>query len=108
MKVLVSPVSPEEAWAAAEGGADIIDVKHVREGSLGASFPWIIREVVRSLRGRDVTFSATLVDLPFKPGPVPILSWSIRPSRTATPCSTPCPWTRSRNSLGKPTRRGGK
>src|SRR5689334_5902222 len=68
MKVLVSPVSPEEAWAAAEGGADIIDVKNVREGSLGASFPWIIREVVRSLRGRDVTFSATLGDLPFKPG----------------------------------------
>jgi uncharacterized protein (UPF0264 family) len=68
MKVLVSPISLEEAWAAAEGGADIIDVKNVTEGSLGASFPWIIREVVRSLRGRDVTISATLGDLPFKPG----------------------------------------
>ncbi len=57
-----------EALLAANGGADIIDVKNTSEGSLGANFPWIIQEVVRSLQNQPVTFSATLGDLPFKPG----------------------------------------
>jgi uncharacterized protein (UPF0264 family) len=68
MKILISPISVEEAQAVAEGGADIIDIKNIAEGSLGASFPWIIREVVGALREHEVTFSATLGDLPFKPG----------------------------------------
>ena len=68
MKVLVSPVSPQEAILAADGGADIIDVKNTSEGSLGANFPWIIREVVSSLQERPITFSATLGDLTYKPG----------------------------------------
>jgi uncharacterized protein (UPF0264 family) len=68
MKVLVSPISPDEAYAVAEGGADILDIKNVAEGSLGASFPWIIRNIVQSLQGSALTFSATLGDLPFKPG----------------------------------------
>jgi len=68
MKVLISPISLEEARAVAKGGADIIDIKNINEGSLGASFPWIIGDVVRSLRGHGVTFSATLGDLPCKPG----------------------------------------
>src|SRR5581483_1706345 len=68
MKVLISPICLEEAQAVARGGADIIDIKNIAEGSLGASFPWIIREVVRSLHEYEGTFSATLGDLPFKPG----------------------------------------
>jgi (5-formylfuran-3-yl)methyl phosphate synthase len=68
MKVLISPTSLEEARLAAEGGADIIDVKNTSEGSLGANFPWVIREIVDGLREYPVTFSATLGDLPFKPG----------------------------------------
>jgi len=68
MQVLISPISLEEAFAVVEGGADVVDIKNVKEGSLGASFPWIIREIVKSLAGRNVTFSATLGDLPFKPG----------------------------------------
>lgn len=68
MKVLISPISLDEARAVCDGGADIVDIKNVDEGSLGANFPWVIREVVESLRGRDVTFSATLGDLPDKPG----------------------------------------
>lgn len=68
MKILVSSISPQEAEAAWESGADIVDLKNVGEGSLGASFPWILRETVTSLRGRDVALSATLGDLPFKPG----------------------------------------
>jgi uncharacterized protein (UPF0264 family) len=68
MKVLISPVSLEEARVVAAGGADIVDLKNPAEGSLGASFPWIIREVAESLGGAPVTVSATLGDLPHKPG----------------------------------------
>ncbi|HOT07859.1 MAG TPA: (5-formylfuran-3-yl)methyl phosphate synthase [Methanotrichaceae archaeon] len=67
MRLLVSPMSLEEAWAALQGGADILDVKNPREGSLGANFPWAIREVAAMAAGR-VPVSATIGDLPFKPG----------------------------------------
>lgn len=68
MKALISPISLDEAKIVAEGGADIIDIKNIKEGSLGASFPWIISEVVNNLKKYNVLFSATLGDLPFKPG----------------------------------------
>ena len=45
MKVLISPTSLAEAEAVLAGGADIIDIKNPAEGSLGASFPWVIRDV---------------------------------------------------------------
>jgi uncharacterized protein (UPF0264 family) len=57
----------EEAQIALEGGADIIDVKNPNEGSLGANFPWAIREVVDLAAGR-VPVSATIGDLDYKPG----------------------------------------
>lgn len=68
MKVLISPISPKEAVVAWECGTDIIDIKNINEGSLGASFPWIIREVISRIPDRNVIFSATLGDLPHKPG----------------------------------------
>jgi (5-formylfuran-3-yl)methyl phosphate synthase len=69
MKVLISPVSLDEGRAVIAGGADIVDLKNPAEGSLGASFPWIIRSVAESLGGApDITVSATLGDLPYKPG----------------------------------------
>lgn len=68
MRVLISPVSVEEARAARAGGADIIDVKNVAEGSLGASFPRVIRAVADAVGQPPVTISATLGDLPYKPG----------------------------------------
>ncbi len=68
MKVLVSPVSLEEAQAIVDGGADIIDVKNTAEGSLGAQFPWIVKRVSDYVRTQGLTASATLGDLPFKPG----------------------------------------
>jgi (5-formylfuran-3-yl)methyl phosphate synthase len=68
MKILVSVVSPTEAEAVLDGGADILDVKNVAEGSLGASFPWLIRRVAEMCRERPITLSATLGDLPYKPG----------------------------------------
>jgi hypothetical protein len=68
MRVLISPISLKEAKAVYEGGADIIDIKNVDEGSLGAQFPWIVREIVEHFEGTDVLCSATLGDLPYKPG----------------------------------------
>ncbi len=56
-----------EARAALAGGADILDVKNPKEGSLGANFPWAIREV-DDLAGGRVPVSATIGDLDYKPG----------------------------------------
>lgn len=67
MRLLVSPMNVEEARAALAGGADIIDVKNPKEGSLGANFPWAIRAVADVARG-IAPVSATIGDLPFKPG----------------------------------------
>jgi len=67
MRLLVSPMNIEEARAALQGGADILDVKNPKEGSLGANFPWAIRAVVDLADGR-VPVSATIGDLEFKPG----------------------------------------
>jgi uncharacterized protein (UPF0264 family) len=56
-----------EARAALAGGADILDVKNPKEGSLGANFPWAIRAVV-DLTESKVPVSATIGDLDYKPG----------------------------------------
>jgi len=67
MRLLVSPMNIEEARAALQGGADILDVKNPKEGSLGANFPWAISAVVELASGK-VPVSATIGDLEFKPG----------------------------------------
>ncbi|MHA1593260.1 MAG: (5-formylfuran-3-yl)methyl phosphate synthase [Candidatus Baldrarchaeia archaeon] len=67
--LLVSPMDLEEAREAVEGGADIIDVKNPREGSLGANFPWIIR-MIRENIPRHIPVSATVGDVPNLPGTV--------------------------------------
>jgi uncharacterized protein (UPF0264 family) len=67
MRLLVSPMNLEEARVAMAGGADILDVKNPKEGSLGANFPWAIREVVDLAKGK-VPVSATIGDLDYKPG----------------------------------------
>lgn len=69
MLLLISPINTEEAQEAIEGGADIVDVKNPKEGSLGASFPWIIKGV-REMTPKDMLVSATLGDVPYKPGTV--------------------------------------
>jgi (5-formylfuran-3-yl)methyl phosphate synthase len=68
VKVLISPIDTAEALVAWECGTDIIDIKNIQEGSLGASFPWVIRDVIRRVNDPKVVFSATLGDLPHKPG----------------------------------------
>jgi len=50
-----------------DGGADIIDVKNPSEGSLGANFPWVIKEII-DMVPEGIETSATLGDLPHKPG----------------------------------------
>lgn len=67
MRLLVSPMNVDEARAALAGGADILDVKNPKEGSLGANFPWAIRAVADLASGR-VPVSATIGDLDYKPG----------------------------------------
>ena len=66
MKLLVSPINVEEANICKLGGADIIDVKNPKEGSLGANFPWIIKAVKKA--AGSVPVSATIGDFNYKPG----------------------------------------
>jgi len=68
MKVLVSPMSVEEAIESLKGGADIIDVKNPKEGSLGANFPWVISEIKKLAEKEGKLLSATIGDMDFKPG----------------------------------------
>ncbi|HIH36882.1 MAG TPA: hypothetical protein HA232_03120 [Methanocellales archaeon] len=69
MKLLVSVVDADETIDALKGGADIIDVKNPREGSLGANFPWIINEIKQALPD-DIEMSCALGDVPYLPGTV--------------------------------------
>jgi uncharacterized protein (UPF0264 family) len=68
MRVLISPESVEEALSIIDFGMDILDIKNTKEGSLGAQFPWNIKRIVEQTGPRNVKTSATLGDLPFKPG----------------------------------------
>jgi uncharacterized protein (UPF0264 family) len=63
MQLLVSPSSISEAHSAVD--ADIVDVKKPSEGSLGANFPWVIREI-KAFAKKPV--SAAIGDFPYKPG----------------------------------------
>jgi uncharacterized protein (UPF0264 family) len=69
--LLISPDSVEEALdcATAAEHLDIVDVKKPDEGSLGANFPWVIREI-RDAVPADKPVSATVGDVPYKPGTV--------------------------------------
>ncbi len=67
MKLMVSVINAEEAKEAASARADIIDVKNPVEGSLGAQFPHIIRQV-KILTAGLATVSAAIGDLPNLPG----------------------------------------
>jgi len=68
MQVLISPQSVEEALSIIDCKMDILDVKNTKEGSLGAQFPWNTKRVVEATQPRKIKTSATLGDLPFKPG----------------------------------------
>lgn len=69
--LLISPDSVEEAVECAKAAEhlDIVDVKRPAEGSLGANFPWVIREI-REVVPAGTPVSATVGDVPYKPGTV--------------------------------------
>lgn len=67
MQLLISVVSADEVAAALVGGADIIDVKNPREGSLGAAAPHVVR-AVRYATPPDVPVSVAIGDVPDLPG----------------------------------------
>lgn len=69
MKLLISVANEQEAKEAIEGKADIIDVKNPKEGAMGASFPWIIKNI-REMTPPDVEVSCALGDLPNLPGSI--------------------------------------
>jgi uncharacterized protein (UPF0264 family) len=63
MKAVIVVMSKEDALEAYRGGARLLSVKNIREGSLGANVPRIIREVRRILP-RWVRMGASLGDYP--------------------------------------------
>ncbi|GAA5053374.1 (5-formylfuran-3-yl)methyl phosphate synthase [Streptomyces similanensis] len=71
MLLLISPDSVEEALECAKAAQhlDIVDVKKPDEGSLGANYPWVIR-AIRDAVPADKPVSATVGDVPYKPGTV--------------------------------------
>ncbi|WP_329469027.1 (5-formylfuran-3-yl)methyl phosphate synthase [Streptomyces sp. NBC_01723] len=71
MLLLISPDGVEEALDCAKAAEhlDIVDVKKPDEGSLGANFPWVIRDI-RAAVPADKPLSATVGDVPYKPGTV--------------------------------------
>lgn len=71
MRLLVSPDNVDEALVCAQAAEhlDLVDVKKPDEGSLGANYPWVIR-AIRNATPADKPVSATLGDVPFKPGTV--------------------------------------
>ncbi len=62
MLLLISPINTQEAREAINGGADIIDVKNPKEGSLGANFPWVIKKIreitPKNMQVRTVSLAA--------------------------------------------------
>ena len=64
---MISVISREEARDALLGGAEILDVKNPREGSLGAQPPEIIGNIKALASGR-VKISAAIGDIPNLPG----------------------------------------
>ncbi|MFX0035849.1 MAG: (5-formylfuran-3-yl)methyl phosphate synthase [Candidatus Hermodarchaeota archaeon] len=69
IKLLISPRNIEEAKIVIDNKIDYIDCKNPDEGSLGANFPWIIKEM-KSLIPPDSLqlLSATIGDFPNLPG----------------------------------------
>jgi hypothetical protein len=67
LKLLISPINEKEASQAIAGGADIIDVKNPREGTLGANFPWVIKRI-REITPKNIQVSCTIGEAPNLPG----------------------------------------
>jgi uncharacterized protein (UPF0264 family) len=69
VKLLISPQNLKEAQETILGGADIIDVKNPQEGPLGASYPWVIKQIVEATP-KNLEVSCTLGEAPSVPGSI--------------------------------------
>ena len=70
IKLLVSPKNVEEAKIVTQySTVDYVDCKNPKEGSLGANFPWIIKEMKKLVAiNTNQLLSATIGDFPYLPG----------------------------------------
>jgi len=64
---MISVLSATEAYDAIAGGAEMLDVKNPKEGSLGAQSPGIIREITELGSGK-IEVSVAIGDMPNLPG----------------------------------------
>lgn len=77
IKLLVSPQSIDEVHEVIKGNlVDIIDIKRPAEGSLGANFPWVIKEI-KEIIPNQMEISATLGDLPNLPGTASLAAFGL-------------------------------
>lgn len=77
MKLLVSIQSLEEARIVINSGCDILDIKNPAEGSLGANFPWVLKDIVNSFPNMRCETSATIGDLHHKPGTASLAGYAV-------------------------------
>jgi hypothetical protein len=77
MKLLVSVESLEEARVAVEARCAVLDIKNPNEGSLGANFPWVLRAIMEEFPERSCETSATVGDLPHKPGTAALAAYAV-------------------------------
>lgn len=77
MKLLVSIQSLEEAQIAVNSGCDILDIKNPAEGSLGANFPWILKDVINTFPNPHCETSATIGDLYHRPGTASLAGYAV-------------------------------
>lgn len=69
IKLLISPRTIEEAKIVINNQIEYIDCKNPKEGSLGANFPWIIKEMKSLIPSNShQLLSATIGDFPNLPG----------------------------------------
>jgi (5-formylfuran-3-yl)methyl phosphate synthase len=67
MRLMISVVSAAEAREAMSSGAVLLDVKNPEEGSLGAQFPKVVREIKETASG-NIELSVAIGDMPNLPG----------------------------------------
>ncbi|MDP8234258.1 MAG: (5-formylfuran-3-yl)methyl phosphate synthase [Candidatus Saelkia tenebricola] len=69
MKALITVINQEEARCVVKEGCDILDIKNPVEGSLGANYPWVIKEIVEIVP-QEIEISIAIGDVPNLPGTV--------------------------------------
>jgi (5-formylfuran-3-yl)methyl phosphate synthase len=69
LKALITVVNRGEAEKVIKAGCDILDIKDPSEGSLGASCPWVIKDIV-AIVPKKIELSIAVGDVPNLPGTV--------------------------------------